>query len=674
MNCDSPRWYNDGRFSTAPSSPPTTGSNATPARRPPHLRADEQASAASGAELPSRPSAGGCVRSVPRSANERMPSVAGGSRGSRTESDRYRGRDREREVDRKRSGRFSIGYGDHYGGDPRDGLAAGSAAPLRWGPSERRPISRSRSPEAERFGNPFTYRASRHSYSSANAGSPPALHLSERGWHNSSDHNSPSSRRDFRDRDRHRGRDNPYLDSQSYSAIDPSPPATDTRRADSRRDSGYTSRRSSTSPPRNWEREKSPLRAPKREDPSLPASMSPDPRVWGPRSGGNISADASLSSTSPPLGPDGIPTGPRSYVGRAGAPAWGSGRGGSGGVGPRGRDGGLGIRGRGRVGHGHYNAQLNEDPPARRLARKLDAGGNAVFPDLMPAQAPNGGQTTGKIDDESSLADGEAGEVEEGEAREEGEMMPAAVQDGLFSDAKHGRLATGTQSLFDYSSKGHAEKETVRQVQSPQAGPSTSLRTQVQGGSTAAEAVSSTTLVNSHTTAPNAWAAAQQQQQKGSSETPPTSAGTPATPRARMPLSAFSFPRSVQPEWDAEVFALSHQRLSALNRLPLSTSFSSIATAGAGSALGTMANPATPGANTPLANTPSVESGEAGFLFSSGGNSGIVTTPGVAGPITNLYGASSLKQALLDLREAQMEMEMSAFRRDEVDRARAELV
>ena len=99
----------------------------------------------------------------------------------------------------------------------------------------------------------------------------------------------------------------------------------------------------------------------------------------------------------------------------------------------RGRGVGLSIRGRGRGGSfGHSGGLAADDPPPKSLNRKVDAGGNAVHADIMML---SGSSADGprNVEDE---------EMEEGEQREEGEMV-----DQPSSDVSHPHSSTmGAQS------------------------------------------------------------------------------------------------------------------------------------------------------------------------------------------------------------------------------------
>ncbi|CAO1636280.1 unnamed protein product [Parajaminaea phylloscopi] len=591
-----------------------------------------------------------------------------------------------------------------------------SSSSSRWS-SDRKPYSRSPSPATSmRGGNGPPPRPPRHSYSSSGAGSSyygRADRDDRRGNATEYDQSSERERvgwdRD-RDRDNDRSRDwsrdtagGPYAGGAQQQPSSYHRDSWSSKRAAGRRDVEGQSRRGSASPPRNRynERDRSPERSFRREREEDIASAPISARAWGPASASaNVrpTDDHFGASANAPAGANGIPTGPRATIGRGGSPAaWGA---------SRGRGVGLGIRGRGGRGGGnhgnhgtHYTA---EEGPARSLTRKLDAGGNAVLPDLMPVQATSTNaeqqlDTAGR----SSLTGGalmsqdstEAGEIEEGEAREEGEMDATMQEDRSLRVSEHDVRTAGTERDPAISSRDEGyndgrsrERDAAnrRHVRSPRHPRSKDSPADQIGGEqlsrssdrdahagTSGARASSTTAANPYATAPNVWAAQQQQQRQRSSDAaPPSTAPAPAPPvpvRPRLPLTAASFPRSAQPEWDAEMFALSHHRLAALHRLSLSTSFPTSASVG-----GTAALAGTPGAITPLGNTPSIEIGDPAMLSTAGATA--TANGGAAAMSPSANSSLSLRQALLDLREAQLEMEMSGFRRDEVDRARAALV
>lgn len=383
------------------------------------------------------------------------------------------------------------------------------------------------------------------------------------------------------------------------------------------------------------------------EDPFAPPTP-PRARTSGPPSS---SADASATTLSSSAS-NHIPTGPRASGGNS--TAWGSSRG----ISERGRGRGLGIRGRGRRGgYGSYDSghSAQDDAPAKSLARKVDAGGNALTPDLMPMQ---GGDL-----DQNNHDSVEAGELEEGEAREEeeGETIVSSAPETGMRDRTSGAVKEEVRSRRE-ASKPHLGSLP------PHRGSWPSQRGQASSGHSnttpASQGPPSTpSAANPYATTPTAWA--QQQQQTGSSVTPPVPSATSLGPtRPKYPLPASAFAHSLQPEWDAEIFALTHHRLAALHRLPLSTAFA--VGSSAARPVGSASGATTPAAvATPSTETPGL-----------GGDSGMLTgTPvGSSAATTVTSTTPSLRQALLELRDAQLEMEMSAFRRDEIDRARAALV
>lgn len=383
------------------------------------------------------------------------------------------------------------------------------------------------------------------------------------------------------------------------------------------------------------------------------------------------------------------------------------------------------LRGRGRGGlagaaGGMSHGAGLDDPPARSLARKVDAGGNAVMPDLMPlspAVSGSGGSGQPTADE-----DVEEGEREEGEmdASEDGGEQPRSRQ--LSGEA--GAMETGDQGyalgerererprgedMAPSGSPAHASADNsiggpggpgggkrslhlgqlpARQSflphshshphHHPHSGPGSSSGSGNNTPNTPVAPMSATSGAGSvNPYSASAWqrsASMSGPAAAGAGATPSTpasasatataaAAGAPAPKQPAIPTyTAAHFPRSAQPEWDAELWTLSAHRLAGLTQLPVSWNYylgaGSVSSAqgpgaGAGAGAGAAATPDTPAA-VPL--TPGLAGG---------------ATAATSGPAA---AAASLRAALLDLKDASLEMEMSNFRREELERRRAELV
>lgn len=109
-----------------------------------------------------------------------------------------------------------------------------------------------------------------------------------------------------------------------------------------------------------------------------------------------------------------------------------------------------------------------------------------------------------------------------------------------------------------------------------------------------------------------------------------STAGTPSGPT----LIPASFPRSVHPEWDVEIFSSTQLRMAALDKLSTSLSFAPTAAA--------------------MGEEGATPTNEVGPKSGSRGRG---------------HGSTSLRKALLDLKDAQMEMEMASFRHEETEKS-----
>lgn len=350
-----------------------------------------------------------------------------------------------------------------------------------------------------------------------------------------------------------------------------------------------------------------------------PAGVSPSPAAAGPGAGGGTNI---------------IPTGPR-------AGGWGPRGGGPLGAGGRGA---MSGRGRGRGGYFGNGPGGMEDGPARSLARKVDAGGNAMTPDLMmpvhehqqdtPSVASTGAsQAVQPVSQTTSTL--EAGELEEGEApEEEGEMKPPVAAPAQSAAALEEQAPQASHPPIERKSSLHlgAMPPTRPQAIARESGTSTasSSANNTPIATPGAAALAGTPGVAAAGTAggghTNPYAAAAAATTAASAATGPSpSAGTPTTATAPAPparpahqppiFTPHSFPASPYPEFDAEIFSLGQARLASLHKLAFSDNYVSV-------------------------------------TGSSGG----------------------LRQTMLELKEAQLDLEMSGVRREEAERARVEMM
>lgn len=382
---------------------------------------------------------------------------------------------------------------------------------------------------------------------------------------------------------------------------------------------------------------------------------------WGPNAAASIDGPPQ-----PPTGPaGGIPTGPRGGTGfpRGGPLRAGRGalrgsnaiprgpsqpRGGSGppggpsgwmGRGGRGAGGPM-MRGRGRG--GMMGGMGYDEPPARSLARKVDAGGNAITPDLISVSS---GQQDGSLEGALSAESGlEEGEREEGEMETSEQVGTNAVEDGptpwsqsmdppqrpddLHLGSLPSRYSSGGQALPLHSQSFSKSGSNTPQTPVNNNPPVTTPAMQNPYSSTSKPVRPPAAPMGSATNAGKSTAQST------------TTLRTKAIPS----YTVHDFPRAVQPEWDAELWTLSAHRLSSLAHLPLSNNYN------------VPLSSASAPAATPT--TPSVTPGAVSSIAS-------VTAP---------TAAANLRLALRDLKEVTMEMEMSGFRRDECERSRAELM
>lgn len=302
-----------------------------------------------------------------------------------------------------------------------------------------------------------------------------------------------------------------------------------------------------------------------------------------------------------------------------------------------------------------------DESPARSLARKVDAGGNAMTPDLLPVYASGDG-SSGAAGGESSYEEGE---------REEGEMEAsdhASSQEFSHRDDVPATEDAQTQDPWD--SPSHEAMSVPQGYHQPARRndelhlgslPSRPSFSQLPHASAVQKSGSNTpqTPANPSGSIPASQNPYSSMSRAGVPSAISTSGTTPTgpasmtgrpsqaamTPKAIITYSAHDFPRSVHPKWDAELWTLSAQRLASVAQLPLASNYNvSISHASA--------PPAT-------SSTPSI------------------TTPGAPGSVANVSAptaAANLRLALTELKEATLEMEMSGFRRDECERSRAKLI
>ncbi|CAO1615160.1 unnamed protein product [Sympodiomycopsis kandeliae] len=643
----------------------------------------EPRKAALPASLPSRPSVslGNSSSSDRLSANSWRDSHRDrvGDRDREWNRDRDRDRDRERarewDRDRERTRDWDYAPPKHYRRDSRvdadydwsrdrdyrpgqtySSHRKRSASPRggHWNSRgrERSPAARSRDSSYR----PPREKSPRQSYSRS---SPPAAAYAPPREPEYSNYYYSSDRDRTRDRERERER---LREKDRVRSPSPSYPSSD--RAPLRR-GGLTRTRESTEEARhdNSSGSRDRLVSPARYEDTASTSAK------GVESGSRV---ANADSSGLPTGPAaGIPTGPR------GSSGYQRGRGGirGGGIAPRGASysrggsssigwvsrgrGGMTMRGRGR---GGMMGMGYEDAPAKSLARKVDSGGNAIAPDLLPVSS--------SYEDVPS-ASGEPG-LEEDE-REEGEMEAfdkSSSHDHYYrdEDARSSRIRTQDslttsrrESYENVQGDGSATQKTAstRRTDAPHLGSlpsrqSMSQLTQSQvttksGSNTPQTPVMSTSSAalnpySSMSRAARTPSAAASSAVLAEASSAPNTASNASQTNSIPSYTVADFPGAVQPEWDAEMWTLSAHRLANMAQLPLSTNYNV---------------PASAATATAAVSTPSV------------------TTPGASAGVAEVSAtaaAANLRMALLELKEATLEMEMAGFKNAECERSRAELV
>lgn len=300
------------------------------------------------------------------------------------------------------------------------------------------------------------------------------------------------------------------------------------------------------------------------------------------------------------------------------------------------------IRGRGRG--GYLPGGFVDDTPAKSLARKVDAGGNVVTADLI-SLSPRA--------DDHGMEEGE--ELEEGET-EEGEMggeaeyhsHPQAVDHEPQAAATTSRQQERRQSLHlgtmpAQLSHSQAQQTTDSQVNSP------------------VVPIPASSYSSANPYSSSAWGSRPSQSMPGQAAVASPPAGFEAgsssqavkAPVKKTPktYTGSSFPKALQPEWEAEMWTVSSHRLAASSRLPLANNYHI--------PLSAVNQLSSNSSNTPGGLTP-------GIAIAPGGLSG--------GSRNGSTLSAQLRLTLMELKEATMEMEMSAFRVEELERKRSELM
>ncbi|PWN22782.1 hypothetical protein BCV69DRAFT_275692 [Microstroma glucosiphilum] len=295
----------------------------------------------------------------------------------------------------------------------------------------------------------------------------------------------------------------------------------------------------------------------------------------------------------------------------------------------RGRGGSMawGGRGRGGGGVGGFGGAPSgvDDPPPRSLARKVDAGGNAVMPDLIAVPSaseggvdPSRSQTVGEEPEEGER---EEGEMDETAPEEQGELgQPEAPDETAYPQA------APTGSIHPTQRPLHLGSLPGRQSYSQQA-PSESGGASDSATPLTPAMPATTTPSISSAVGQNPYSSAAWQNPATSTPNPTQTPARSAAPKTVPTYTAAHFSKSVQPEWDAELWTLSAHRLAAISQHPISTNF-----------------------HVSLQDPP--------------------TTPGLSGVPSSIV--SGLRTALADLKEATTELEMSSIRSRECERSRAE--